>query len=101
MACVVGLVDAHPGCGAGALKLGKKSAAIIGIGMVPRGEVGIIIASLGKQMGLFSEQIFSVLIVMSLLTSVIAPPALGALFASQKDDEGNDTPKGDKVAATS
>lgn len=89
------------GCGAGALKLGKKSAAIIGIGMVPRGEVGIIIASLGKQMGLFSEQIFSVLIVMSLLTSVIAPPALGALFASQKDDEGSDTPKGDKVAATS
>jgi Kef-type K+ transport system membrane component KefB len=71
------------GCGGAALSLGKKSALIIGTGMVPRGEVGIIVASLGRQAGVFTETTFAIIIAMALLTSVIAPPALGALLARE------------------
>jgi Kef-type K+ transport system membrane component KefB len=68
------------GCGLGALSLGRKSALIVGVGMVPRGEVGIIVASLGKQAGLFENDIYALIIAMSLITSVIAPPVLKALL---------------------
>jgi Kef-type K+ transport system membrane component KefB len=69
------------GCGLGALSLGRRSALIVGVGMVPRGEVGIIVASLGRQAGLFSNEIYALIIAMSLLTSVIAPPVLKALLS--------------------
>ena len=70
------------GCGGAALSLGRKSALIVGTGMVPRGEVGIIIASLGQQAGVFSGGTYALIIAMSLLTSIVAPPALGALLKS-------------------
>ena len=60
--------------------MGTRSALIVGVGMVPRGEAGIIIASLGKQAGIISDGLYAILIAMSLLTSVVAPPALTALF---------------------
>jgi Kef-type K+ transport system membrane component KefB len=71
------------GCGLGAWSLGRKSALIVGMGMVPRGEVGIIVASLGLQAGVFSSTMYAIIIAMSLLTSIIAPPALGAFFAGK------------------
>lgn len=70
------------GCGLGAWSLGRKSALIVGVGMIPRGEVGIIVASLGLQAGVFSTTMYAIIIAMSLLTSIIAPPALTRLFAS-------------------
>jgi Kef-type K+ transport system membrane component KefB len=59
--------------------LGTRSALIVGVGMVPRGEVGIIIASLGKQAGVITDALYATIIAMSLLTSVVAPPALTVL----------------------
>lgn len=53
--------------------------AIIGVGMVPRGEVGVIVASLGKAFGVLNASTYSLLVAMSLLTSVIAAPVLAAL----------------------
>ncbi|MGE5265260.1 MAG: cation:proton antiporter [Acidobacteriota bacterium] len=75
------------GCGLGAWSLGPKPAVIVGVGMVPRGEVGIIVASLGLQAGVFSSTMYAIIIGMSLLTSVIAPPVLGALFAGEGAEE--------------
>jgi Kef-type K+ transport system membrane component KefB len=68
----------------GARSLGTRSALIVGVGMVPRGEVGIIIASLGRQAGAFGDTTYAVIIAMSLLTSVVAPPALKVLFKPQE-----------------
>jgi Kef-type K+ transport system membrane component KefB len=68
------------GCGLGAISLGKRSALIIGVGMSPRGEVGVIIASLGQLTGVFSPQMFAIIVAMSLLTSMISPPILGILL---------------------
>lgn len=67
-------------CGGASLSLGGRSAFIVGIGMVPRGEVGIIVASMGLQAGIFNNTVYGEIILMSLLTSVIAPPILKKLF---------------------
>ncbi len=74
------------GCGLGAWSLGRRKALIVGVGMVPRGEVGIIVASLGKQAGVFNETIYALLIAMSLITSIIAPPILKILLKREKPD---------------
>jgi Kef-type K+ transport system membrane component KefB len=78
------------GCGLGARSLGKQSAIIVGVGMVPRGEVGIIVASLGRQAGIFSAHTYALIIAMSLLTSVIVPPVLKRLLAGVSP--GNEAP---------
>ena len=78
------------GCGLGALSLGRSKALIIGVGMVPRGEVGIIVASLGLAAGVFSAQIYAIIIAMSLLTSIIAPPILGMLMKREPPEETTD-----------
>ncbi len=61
----------------------KEDRAIIGIGMVPRGEVGVIVASLGKAFGVLSAATYSLLVAMSLLTSVIAAPVLASLISKR------------------
>ena len=68
----------------GALSLGKRSATIIGFGMVPRGEVGVVIASLGLAAGVFSEQIYAIIVAMSLLTAMVTPPVLAWLLRGKQ-----------------
>jgi Kef-type K+ transport system membrane component KefB len=90
---VLAVIGKLVGCGLGARSLGTKPALIVGIGMVPRGEVGIIVASLGLSAKVFTEQIYAIIIAMSLLTSVIAPPALKVLFAGRTPQpEDGDAP---------
>ena len=48
----------------------------IGIGMVPRGEVGLIFASIGKGLGVVDDAVFSALVVVVMGTTLIMPPAL-------------------------
>jgi Kef-type K+ transport system membrane component KefB len=60
--------------------MGRRSMAIVGVGMVPRGEVGLIVASLGFALGAFPREIFSVIVVMSVLTTIVVPPVLRALL---------------------
>jgi Kef-type K+ transport system membrane component KefB len=67
----------------GALSLGRRSATIVGFGMVPRGEVGVVIASLGLAAGVFNEQIYAVIVAMSLLTAMVTPPVLAWLLRRQ------------------
>ena len=48
----------------------------IGIGMIPRGEVGLIFAGMGKELGILDDGLFSAIVSMVILTTVITPPAL-------------------------
>jgi len=77
---LLAVVTKFIGCGLGARKLGGKSATIIGIGMVPRGEVGIIVASIGLNMAVISPSMFSVVVFMSMATTIIDPPLLTWAF---------------------
>jgi Kef-type K+ transport system membrane component KefB len=73
------------GCGLGGLGLGKRSVAIIGVGMAPRGEVGLIVASLGLSLGAIPTQIFSVVVIMSILTTLVVPPILRILYVGNPE----------------
>ncbi len=57
---------------------------LVGWGMVPRGEVGLIFAMVGKQLGVMSEAMFSDIVIMVILTTLITPPILTVLLRRQK-----------------
>lgn len=68
------------GCGIPALSLGFniKGAVRIGVGMLPRGEVALIIAGIGLSAGILNQQMFGITILMTLITTVLAAPLLNA-----------------------
>jgi Kef-type K+ transport system membrane component KefB len=88
VATVLALLTKLAGGWIGALRLGPRSALIVGIGMIPRGEVGIVVAALGLSAGVFGDQLYAVIIAMSLLTSVIAPPFLALLLKKPNPGSG-------------
>jgi Kef-type K+ transport system membrane component KefB len=57
---------------------------VIGVGMVPRGEVGLIFAQLGLSAGLLSTGLYTSVALMVMVTTFVAPPALRMLFARQQ-----------------
>ena len=73
------------GCGLAVLRMGRRSAAIVGVGMAPRGEVGLIVASLGLSLGAIPQDIFGVVVIMSILTTLVVPPVLRMLYAGDPE----------------
>ena len=61
------------GCGLGAYRLGRAEALRVGLGMVPRGEVGMVVAQLGLSMGVIRQDIYGVVVFMSVATTLLAP----------------------------
>jgi len=74
------------GCGLGALNLGKKEALMVGFGMVPRGEVGMIIASIGLSMKAITSDLYTVIIFMVMATTFITPPILRKLVKKVRSE---------------
>ncbi|MGH2427482.1 MAG: cation:proton antiporter [Candidatus Limnocylindria bacterium] len=64
----------------GAIRQGRARAVLIGWGMVPRGEVGIVIAGLGLSTGAIDSEIYSVVVGMAIVTTLIVPPLLPMLI---------------------
>ena len=56
---------------------------IIGVGMIPRGEVGLIFAKIGLVHGVFKTDLFSAVTAMVILTTFIVPPLLKWMFESE------------------
>lgn len=52
----------------------------VGIGMIPRGEVGLVFAGVGAASGVLSESLDAAIIVMVILTTFLAPPLLRVVF---------------------
>ncbi len=77
---LLAIVTKFVGCGIGAKKMGGKSAAIVGVGMVPRGEVGLIVASIGLSMSIVELGVYNTIVFMSLATTLVAPPLLTYTF---------------------
>jgi Kef-type K+ transport system membrane component KefB len=90
------------GCGGAARMLGMKTrdSLIVGVGMMPRGEVAMIVALIGLNRNLIPQSTYSALILMSLLSTVIPPVILrNWLFKRDKnpapesgETSGQDTP---------
>ena len=64
------------GAALGTIGFPLRSMAVVGFGMVPRGEVGLIVASIGLSLGVVERPLFSVAVVMSMLTTLLTPPLL-------------------------
>ena len=81
---LVAIVAKVLGCGLPALlvQFNPLGAARVGFGMLPRGEVALIVAGVGLANGIIDHQMFGVSIMMTLITTVVAPPILVKLFAS-------------------
>lgn len=77
---VLALLGKIAGSGLAAARLGRGPAAIVGVGMAPRGEVGIIVASLGLGLGVIQAELYGVVVAMSLITTLVAPPLLVVLY---------------------
>jgi Kef-type K+ transport system membrane component KefB len=83
--CVVAVVSKLVGCGLGA-RLGGMSgreALQIGVGMVSRGEVGLIVATVGISNGVIGNEVFAVTVLMVLVTTLVTPPLLRAVLRAE------------------
>jgi len=79
---VVALLTKFIGCALPAklMGIGLKDSLIIGTGMIPRGEVAMIVALIGLSQDLIQQDTYSVLVLMSLLTTIIPPLILRNAF---------------------
>jgi Kef-type K+ transport system membrane component KefB len=67
-------------CGLGASKPVNKLA--VGIGMMPRGEVGLVFAAIGRTLGVIDDAVFSAIVLMVMTTTLITPPLLKLVLGS-------------------
>lgn len=61
----------------------KLNRLAIGIGMMPRGEVGLIFASIGKGLGVVNDAVFSAVVIMVMVTTLLTPPLLKMTMGTQ------------------
>jgi Kef-type K+ transport system membrane component KefB len=74
----IAIVGKVIGCGVGALSQGfsRRESLVVGVGMIPRGEVGLITASIGWAAGVIRGDIYSLLVIVVLATTLITPVLL-------------------------
>ena len=82
----VALATKFLGCGLPARLQGisNRNSAIIGLGMVPRGEVAMIVALIGLNNNLIQQDVYAALVLMSLITTIIPPLILRNWFYRKK-----------------
>ncbi len=85
---LLALVSKVLGCGLPMLGEGISAAAKVGVGMMPRGEVALIVALIGLQMKVISDQAYAVVIFMTGVTTIMAPPLLRYLFRHVEPESG-------------
>lgn len=77
---LLALVSKVLGCGLPALNEGWRVALKVGVGMTPRGEVGLIVALIGLNTGSIDATAYAVVMMMTMVTTLAAPMALRYLF---------------------
>lgn len=82
------LLSKFLGCGLGAIRLGPAEAARVGVGMVPRGEVGMVVAQIGLSLGVIPARVYSVVVFMAVATTLAAPPLIHLSFRKLMKTEG-------------
>ncbi|MCU1262305.1 MAG: sodium/hydrogen exchanger [Bryobacterales bacterium] len=80
------IVSKLAGCGLGALSMGRTDALRVGVGMIPRGEVGMVVAQIGAAMGVIPHNLYGIVVAMSVVTTLAAPPLLRAVFPRKHPD---------------
>jgi len=82
---VAAVASKFVGCGLGAISMGRADAVRVGVGMIPRGEVGMVVAQIGLNMGVMAHSVYGTIVFMSVATTLIAPPLLKLAFRESRD----------------
>jgi Kef-type K+ transport system membrane component KefB len=80
---VAAIISKFLACGLASLRMGRRDAVRIGVGMIPRGEVGMVVAQIGLNMQVMSESVYGIIVFMSVATTLIAPPLLKLAFKGE------------------
>jgi Kef-type K+ transport system membrane component KefB len=91
IAIIVAIVSKLVGCGLPSLLFlkHKSKAMIVGIGMISRGEVGLIVAGIGVTAGVLSSNIYTTVIIMVALTTWITPLWLRKAYGKEEVANAN------------
>jgi Na+:H+ antiporter len=81
VAAIAGKLVSGLGAGPGVNRL------VIGIGMLPRGEVGLVFAAIGRTLGVIDDALFSSIVLMVIVTSLMTPPLLKIAVGRQPAGE--------------
>ena len=83
---ILAIVTKIIGCGIGSLATGFSplESLRVGVGMISRGEVGLIIASYGLSHGVIDEKIFAEMVLVVLITTLVTPIGLRVVFPGKK-----------------
>lgn len=81
---VLAILTKFVGCGLATLRMGRRRAIQVGVGMIPRGEVGIVVAQIGLALAAVSDALYGVVLAMSVATTLAAPPLLKRAFAGER-----------------
>jgi Kef-type K+ transport system membrane component KefB len=65
----------------------KMNRLAVGVGMIPRGEVGLIFADIGRRSGILSDPVFSAILIMVMASTFITPPLLTWIFQREEETE--------------
>ena len=77
---IVAILTKLVGCGLAMWGTSLRSAVRVGVGMVPRGEVGLVVASLGLAAGVIDGGLYGAVLMMVAVTTLAAPLLLGPAF---------------------
>jgi Kef-type K+ transport system membrane component KefB len=72
------------GCGLGGLSLGRRNMLKIGLGMVPRGEVGMVVAQIGLGLAIIKPDTYAVVVFMAVASTVVTPLLLTIAFPANE-----------------
>ena len=81
---VLAIVTKFIGCGVGAWRMGRRRAIQVGAGMIPRGEVGIVVAQIGLGLAAVGDAIYGVVLAMAVITTIAAPPLIKLAFSGEQ-----------------
>lgn len=81
-ACIIlaAMLAKFSACSLAAAPLGLTDSVRVGVGMIPHGEVGIVVAQIGLSMGVMAQNVYGIIVLMSVATTLFAPPLLKLAF---------------------
>jgi Kef-type K+ transport system membrane component KefB len=80
---LLAIVSKVVGCGLPLLREGWRTVLKVGVGMMPRGEVALIVALVGLNSQIVSQSTYAIVVFMTAVTTLLAPPLLRHLFREQ------------------
>ncbi len=82
---VLAILSKVVGCGLPMAGKGWHSVLAVGVGMMPRGEVALIVALAGLTANIVTQQTYAIVVFMTAVTTILAPPALRYLFRPERE----------------